>query len=95
MAALALVAARAADSETAYSRAQTMKKYPRPSAIPFPSANAYTESRELLGRILFFDPRLSSSGFLACASCHNPALGWSDGLPKGLGHGMKPLGSRT
>jgi cytochrome c peroxidase len=36
--------------------------------------------------MLFFDPRLSGSGVISCATCHNPALGWSDALPKGLGH---------
>ena len=70
-------------------------KYKRPVEIPFPTANAYTPARELLGRTLFFDPRLSGSNFLSCATCHNPALGWSDGLPKALGHGMKPLGRKT
>lgn len=32
-----------------------------------------------LGQILFFDPRLSGNNSTSCASCHNPALGWSDG----------------
>lgn len=32
-----------------------------------------------LGRKLFFDPRLSIDGTVACATCHVPALGWSDG----------------
>ena len=33
-----------------------------------------------LGRNLFFDPRLSKSGLMSCATCHNPALHWTDGL---------------
>lgn len=70
-------------------------KYKRPLDIPFPKANAYTSAREVLGRTLFFDPRLSGSNFLSCATCHNPALGWSDGLPRALGHEMKQLGRRT
>ncbi|HET9645471.1 MAG TPA: cytochrome c peroxidase [Burkholderiaceae bacterium] len=32
-----------------------------------------------LGQILFFDPRLSGDNSTSCASCHHPALGWSDG----------------
>jgi cytochrome c peroxidase len=32
-----------------------------------------------LGRLLFFDPRLSRNGAMTCASCHDPAMGWSDG----------------
>src|SRR5690242_8270841 len=70
-------------------------KYKRPIDIPFPKTNAYTPARELLGRTLFFDPRLSGSNIMSCATCHNPSLGWSDGLPRGLGHEMKQLGRRT
>ncbi len=39
-----------------------------------------------LGKMLFFDPRLSGNGTMSCGTCHNPALGWSDGLPTGRGH---------
>ena len=37
------------------------------------------ENRDLvdLGRLLFWDPRVSASGTTACASCHFPYLGWS------------------
>ncbi len=70
-------------------------KYRRPAAAPFPKDNAPTADRELLGRTLFFDPRLSGSGWISCASCHNPALDWGDGLPKAIGHGMQVLGRRT
>jgi cytochrome c peroxidase len=40
-----------------------------------------------LGRFLFFDKRLSSTGEVACATCHDPAKGWSDGktLSEGIG----------
>lgn len=37
-----------------------------------------------LGKILFFDPVLSSNGKRACASCHRPEKGFTDGLPKSL-----------
>lgn len=39
-----------------------------------------------LGRQLFFDKRLSRNGAVSCASCHNPAKGFQDGLP--VGHGV-------
>jgi len=45
------------------------------------------------GRRLFFDPRLSASGKLACASCHVPALGWSD--RQRVGVGKVPLDRNT
>ncbi len=35
-----------------------------------------------LGKILFFDPVLSANNLRACASCHQPDKGFSDGLPK-------------
>ncbi len=38
-----------------------------------------------LGQQLFFDPRLSGDGNLSCASCHNPARAFTDGLPRGVG----------
>ncbi|HJS75636.1 MAG TPA: cytochrome-c peroxidase, partial [Vicinamibacteria bacterium] len=51
--------------------------------------------RELLGRTLFFDPRLSGSNFISCATCHNPGFSWGDGLPTAIGDEMKRLGRRT
>ena len=72
-----------------------LAKYLRPGQVPFPSDNAYTPARDELGRMLFFDPRLSGSGWISCASCHNPAFSWGDGLPRAIGHGMKTLGRRT
>lgn len=69
--------------------------YKRPKDIPFPKDNAYSRDRKELGRALFFDPRLSGSNWISCATCHNPGLSWGDGLPKALGHGMKQLERRT
>jgi cytochrome c peroxidase len=70
-------------------------KYLRPASVPVPADNAITKERVLLGKALFFDPRLSGSQFISCATCHNPGFGWGDGLPKGIGHGMKQLGRHT
>jgi len=39
-----------------------------------------------LGKALFFDARLSGSGKLSCASCHQPELNWTDGKEKSVGH---------
>jgi cytochrome c peroxidase len=69
--------------------------YARPAKTPFPAGNAHSAEREALGRMLFFDPRLSGSGWISCASCHNPSLSWGDGLPRAIGHGMQTLGRRT
>jgi len=45
--------------------------------------------------MLFFDPRLSGSNWISCATCHNPALGWSDGQPTAIGNGMTILKRST
>ena len=69
--------------------------YQRPDEVPFPEENMYTLEKEHLGKILFFDPRLSGSNFISCATCHNPGLGWGDGMAVGTGDGMKKLGRHT
>jgi cytochrome c peroxidase len=58
----------------------------RPATIPLTKSNPTTPEKVALGQMLFFDPRLSGSGVISCGTCHNPALGWTDALPKGLGH---------
>ncbi|MBD8488105.1 cytochrome-c peroxidase [Echinicola sp. CAU 1574] len=47
-----------------------------------------------LGKVLFFDPRLSSSGQISCSSCHDPQLSWSNGRTVGIGHDHQ-LGQRN
>ena len=60
--------------------------YARPTKVPGNKANPTTPEKVALGQQLFFDPRLSGSGAISCASCHNPALSWQDGLAKGIGN---------
>ena len=67
----------------------------RPERAPEPADNRATPERVALGKALFFDPRLSGSDWISCASCHNPSLGWSDGLTTGIGDGMKRLKRAT
>jgi cytochrome c peroxidase len=54
-------------------------------------------ARAELGKRLFFDPRLSKSGFISCNSCHNLSMGGSDNLPTSIGHGWHegPINSPT
>ena len=47
-----------------------------------------------LGRLLFYDPILSGGREVACATCHHPAFGTSDGLSLGLGDGGRGLGPK-
>jgi cytochrome c peroxidase len=50
-----------------------------------------------LGKKLFFDPRLSKSGFISCNSCHNLSMGGSDNLKSSIGHKWRqgPINSPT
>lgn len=65
--------------------------YRRPTEIPFPKSNPYSEAKAKLGQNLFFDPILSGSRTRSCASCHSPSLSWTDGLPLAVGENQKPL----
>ena len=59
---------------------------PLPHFPPIPAANSLTPEKVELGNMLFFEPRISSSGVISCATCHNPALGWADRIPRATGH---------
>jgi cytochrome c peroxidase len=60
--------------------------------MPHPADNPSNAARIALGKTLFFDPRMSGDGNMSCATCHNPALGWSDGLPTARGVKSEVLG---
>jgi cytochrome c peroxidase len=50
-----------------------------------------------LGKKLYFDPRLSKSGFISCNSCHNLSMGGTDNLKTSIGHNWQegPINSPT
>ncbi len=48
--------------------------------------NKITKEKVELGKKLYFDPRLSKSGFISCNSCHNLAEGGDDGISAAIGH---------
>ena len=50
-----------------------------------------------LGKKLFFDPRLSKSGFISCNSCHNLSMGGTDNLKTSIGHNWQkgPINAPT
>ncbi len=83
------------------------KEWPRPfvddsirwqelTALPVSPYSRDSSLKEMagLGKYLFFDPRLSGSNQISCASCHEPELGWSNGRTVGIGHDHQ-LGSRN
>lgn len=56
-----------------------------PKTPEYPADNKPTAARIALGKMLFFEPRISRDGVTSCATCHNPSLGWADGLATGRG----------
>lgn len=48
--------------------------------------NPYSKAKYELGKSLFFEPRLSKSNEVACASCHLPDKGWTDHEERSFGH---------
>jgi cytochrome c peroxidase len=57
---------------------------PLPPVI-HPPGNPPSSLKIHLGKELYFDTRLSADNSVSCASCHNPALGWSDEGPTSKG----------
>lgn len=60
-----------------------------------PKDNQLTPERIELGKALFFEPRLSGTNRMSCATCHNPSLYWTDGLSKGVGKNSQQLKRAT
>lgn len=59
-----------------------------PEAPPAPGNRVANDPRAVaMGRSLFFDRRLSINGEISCATCHDPARSFTDGLPKARGIG--------
>jgi cytochrome c peroxidase len=60
-----------------------------PDQAPAPADNPTTPARIELGRMLFLDPRFSSTGTVSCNSCHNVMLGGEDNRAVSMGvHGQ-------
>lgn len=89
---LASCAVELADDELA--RVFELSPLPPPPDDP---TNAYdtSEAAARLGQFLFFDRRLSGSGEVACATCHVPERGWSDGKPLGEATGKLERNTMT
>ncbi len=85
----------AAQADEPFNLEAAKKEYARPDKIPYLDENPYSKEKEILGKMLFFDPRLSKSNMMSCATCHNPSFAWGDALGLGVGHGHKELGRKT
>jgi len=59
-------------------------------SVPLPSVEQTSYEIAELGRLIFFDPNLSSTGKVSCSSCHQPEKAFTNGEAKGTGvHGRK------
>ncbi|MEW6324556.1 MAG: cytochrome-c peroxidase [Nitrospirota bacterium] len=67
---------------------------PLPGVMPAPADNPSTAEKIALGKMLYFEPRLSKGGSISCNSCHNLATGGVDNLPTSPGH-LAQLGGRN
>ncbi len=54
-------------------------------APSLPDANPVTDAKVALGKVLYFDKRLSRDGTVSCATCHDPNKGWTDQAPVSTG----------
>lgn len=94
LAALSLLAVEGRSAEP-FDAAFWRNAFARPQAIPAPASNPITPEKIELGRSLFNDTRLSGTGEIACATCHDAALSFSDGVARRPGHDGEPLPRRT
>lgn len=64
---------------------------------PVQPAKNINKAKAELGKKLFFEPRLSKSGFLSCNSCHNLSRGGTDNIPTSIGHNWQqgPINAPT
>jgi cytochrome c peroxidase len=83
LACLSASAAAAQENLTAKARQQFQ---PIPTAPPKLPGNPATPPKLLLGKMLYFDPRLSASHIISCNSCHNLGMGGADAEPTSIGH---------
>lgn len=92
---LALASSSAAEEPVTFTDAET-KRLLQHSPLPLPppnetNAHADDPRAAALGQALFFEPRLSKSGTISCATCHRPELSFTDGraLSRGVGDGRR------
>ncbi|MGY3089064.1 cytochrome c peroxidase [Hymenobacter sp. UYAg731] len=64
-----------------------------PQVASAPANNPGSPAKIALGRALFWDPVLSGSKDVSCASCHHPASGYADALELSIGSNGQGLGT--
>ncbi|MDD5563889.1 MAG: cytochrome c peroxidase [Thermoanaerobaculaceae bacterium] len=90
MTALVVWSVLAAPAATPDPRAQALAAFKPLPAVAASPANPITPEKVALGRLLYFEPRVSADGTVSCARCHQPTLYGTDGLAKPIGvHGRE------
>ncbi len=81
----------------ATSAASWAAKAPSEPIQPIKPATVKNPAMVELGKQLYFDPRLSKSGFISCNSCHNLSMGGTDNLKTSIGHNWQqgPINAPT
>lgn len=87
-----IIFAAALGMTDAHASGARQEAYKRPLEIPFPSDRPYSPLVATLGKMLYFDPRVSRAQNMSCASCHNPSFGWEVPVATAIGAANKPLG---
>ncbi|MDA8088108.1 MAG: cytochrome-c peroxidase [Nitrospiraceae bacterium] len=77
-----------ANADDLMARAQALFK-PIPASPPALANNPVTPEKLKLGRMLYFEPRLSDSALISCNTCHNLGMGGADFQETSTGHGWK------
>lgn len=81
------LAAAGCDLESPSPRVELPWDFAPVSSVATPDPEPSSPERVELGRLLFYDPVLSSDGETACATCHSEIWGMSDGLARSIGVG--------
>lgn len=72
-----------------------LSDYKRPLVIPFDKVTPYSPQLATLGKMLFFDPRLSGAKNMTCATCHNPSFGFETPVETPIGAANTRLGRQA
>ena len=65
-----------------------------PRTVKSPVNNPLTKDKIALGKLLFYDPILSGSKDVACATCHHPSTGYAEFLDVSIGTNAKGFGTK-
>ena len=86
--------ARSADAGAATASGQPKIPLGLPP-LPVPDDNPMTAEKIALGKLLYFDKRLSKDGTISCATCHDPKMAWTEHQATSTGIGGQVGGANS